>query len=205
MGGAVIGPSVSNAILDEFCTSKVHDFQNPSDCLVANFSSSQDLQSQITSASLADSQAFSQQDFPDSSGGTSSSNVDFEKGNYMQNNSWQQVAPRVRTYTKAQWGSIDVSSFKNYEELCSAIECMFGLEGLLNNPRESGWKLVYVDYENDVLLIGDDPWEEFVGCVRCIRILSPSEVQQMSEEGMKLLNNANIQGLASSITEGSRA
>ena len=55
--------------------------------------------------------------------------------------------------------SIDVSSFKNYEELCSAIECMFGLDGLLNNPKGSGWKLVYVDYENDVLLIGDDPWE----------------------------------------------
>jgi auxin response factor len=55
--------------------------------------------------------------------------------------------------------SIDVSSFKNYEELCSAIECMFGLDGLLNNPKGSGWKLVYVDHENDVLLIGDDPWE----------------------------------------------
>ncbi|KDP36947.1 hypothetical protein JCGZ_08238 [Jatropha curcas] len=209
-GSAVIDPSVSNTLLDELCTSKDADFQNPSDCLVGNLSSSQDVQSQITSASLADSQAFSQQDFPDSSGGTSSSNVDIDKGNYMQNNSWQQVAPRVRTYTKVQKAgsvgrSIDVSSFRNYEELCSAIECMFGLEGLLNNPRESGWKLVYVDYENDVLLIGDDPWEEFVGCVRCIRILSPSEVQQMSEEGMKLLNNANINGLNPSVTEGSHA
>ena len=36
---------------------------------------------------------------------------------------------------------------------------MFGLKGLLDNPRGSGWKLVYVDYENDVLLVGDDPWE----------------------------------------------
>ncbi|XP_065881096.1 auxin response factor 5 [Euphorbia lathyris] len=209
-GSAVIDPSVSNAILDEFCTSKDADFQNPADCLLGNFSSSQDVQSQITSASLAESQVFSQQEFPDSSGGTSSSNVDFEKGNYMNSNSWQQVAPRVRTYTKVQKAgsvgrSIDVSSFKTYEELCSAIESMFGLEGLLNNPRESGWKLVYVDYENDVLLIGDDPWEEFVGCVRCIRILSPSEVQQMSEEGMKLLNNANMQGLTAPVTEGNRA
>ncbi|PKI45688.1 hypothetical protein CRG98_034004 [Punica granatum] len=75
------------------------------------------------------------------------------------------------------------------------LECMFGLEGLLNDPRGSGWKLVYVDYENDVLLVGDDPWEEFVGCVRCIRILSPAEVQQMSEEGMKLLNSATAHGI----------
>lgn len=36
---------------------------------------------------------------------------------------------------------------------------MFGLEGLLTDPRGSDWKLVYVDYEKDVLLVGDDPWE----------------------------------------------
>lgn len=55
--------------------------------------------------------------------------------------------------------SIDVTNFKNYSELLSAIECMFGLVGLLSDSRGSGWKLVYVDYENDVLLVGDDPWE----------------------------------------------
>lgn len=38
-------------------------------------------------------------------------------------------------------------------------------------------------------------YREFVGCVRCIRILSPQEVQQMSEEGMKLLNSAAMQGI----------
>ena len=55
--------------------------------------------------------------------------------------------------------SIDVASFKNYEELFQAIECMFGLEGVLNDQKCSGWKMVYVDYENDVLLVGDDPWK----------------------------------------------
>ncbi|XWS14482.1 hypothetical protein CRYUN_Cryun35bG0013400 [Craigia yunnanensis] len=199
-GSTVIDPSVSSVILDEFCSLKDVDFQNPSDCLVGNFNSSQDVQSQITSASLADSRAFSRQDLPDSSGGTSSTNVDFDESRLLQNNSWQQMAPRVRTYTKVQKAgsvgrSIDVTSFKNYDELISAIECMFGLKGLLDDPRGSGCKLVYVDYENDVLLVGDDPWEEFVGCVRCVRILSPFEVQQMSEEGMKLLNSATVQGI----------
>ncbi|TYH87596.1 hypothetical protein ES332_D01G128100v1 [Gossypium tomentosum] len=203
----VIDPFVSSAILDEFCSLKDADFQNPSDCLVGNFSSCQDVQSQITSASLADSQAFSRQDLPDSSGG----NIDFDDSGLLQNNSWKQTAPRVRTYTKVQKAgsvgrSIDVTSFKNYDELISAIECMFGLKGLLDDPRGSGWKLVYVDYENDVLLVGDDPWEEFVGCVRCIRILSPTEVQQMSEEGMKLLNSAaTVQGINGSNSEGSNA
>ncbi|GFQ02003.1 auxin response factor 5 [Phtheirospermum japonicum] len=71
---------------------------------------------------------------------------------------------------------------------------MFGLEGLFND-LSSGWKLVYVDFENDVLLGWDDPWEEFVGCVKCIRILSPSEVQQMGDEGMRLLNSVGVQGV----------
>ncbi|KAJ0085525.1 hypothetical protein Patl1_09283 [Pistacia atlantica] len=206
----MIDHSVSSAILDGFCPLKDANFQNPSDCLINNFCSSQDVQSQITSASLADSQAVSKQDFQDNSGGTSSSNLDFDESGLLQNTSWPQVAPPVRTYTKVQKAgsvgrSIDVTTFKNYDELCSAIEHMFGLEGLLNDPRGFEWKLVYVDYENDVLLVGDDPWEEFVGCVRCIRILSPQEVKQMSEEGMKLLNSAAMQGIECSMSGGGRA
>ncbi|XP_010477210.1 PREDICTED: auxin response factor 5 [Camelina sativa] len=212
----ILDPPLSNTVLDDFCAIKETDFQNhPSSCLVGNNNNNnsfaQDVQSQITSASFADSQAFSRQDFPDNSGGTgtSSSNVDFDDSSLLQNSkgsSWQKLAtPRVRTYTKVQktgsvGRSIDVTSFKDYEELKSAIECMFGLEGLLTHPQSSGWKLVYVDYESDVLLVGDDPWEEFVGCVRCIRILSPTEVQQMSEEGMKLLNSAGINDLKTSVS-----
>ncbi|XP_019432536.1 PREDICTED: auxin response factor 5-like [Lupinus angustifolius] len=190
----MVDPSTSSAILDEFYNLKDKEFQNQPDCMVGNLSSSQDVQSQITTASLAESHAFN-------SGGTSSSHVDFDESSFLQKNSWQQVAPPpMRTYTKVQKAgsvgrSIDVTTFKNYEELISAIECMFGLYGLLNDTKGSGWKLVYVDYESDVLLVGDDPWEEFVGCVRCIRILSPSEVKQMSEEGMKLLNSGALQGI----------
>ncbi|KAK8354114.1 hypothetical protein V6Z12_A05G200600 [Gossypium hirsutum] len=205
-GSTVIDPSVSNVILEELCSLKDAKFQKPSDSLVGNFSCSQDVQSQITSASLADSRVFSRQDLPDSSGVTSSSNVDFDENGLLHNTSWQHITPRVRTYTKVQKAgsvgrSIDVTSYKNYDELLSAIECMFGLKGLLKDPRGSGWKLVYVDYENDVLLVGDDPWEQFVGCVRCIRILSPTEVQQMSEEGMKLLNRvgSTVQGPISEV------
>lgn len=205
-GSTVIDNSVSSSVLDEFCTLKHTNFQNPSDFLLGNISSSQDVQSQITSASLADSQNFSVQEFADNSGGASSSNVNFDECNLLQNSSWQQVAPRVRTYTKIQKAgsvgrSIDVSGFKTYDELRSEIERMFGLEGLLNDLRGSGWKLVYVDFENDVLLVGDDPWEEFVGCVRCIRILSPTEVQQMGEEGLQLLNSAGLQGINGSTSE----
>ncbi|KAJ8472186.1 hypothetical protein OPV22_026529 [Ensete ventricosum] len=64
--------------------------------------------------------------------------------------------PRMRTYTKVQKrGSVG----------------------------RTEWKLVYVDHENDILLVGDDPWEEFVSCVQSIKILSAAEVQQMSLDG----------------------
>ncbi|CAA0838969.1 Auxin response factor 5 [Striga hermonthica] len=204
-GSTVVDPSVSNAILDDFCTLKNVDFSSPSDFLVGNLCAAQDVQSQITTASLADPpQAFAMREYGDNMGGTCSSNVDIDEANnnLLQPGPFQQVAPRFRTYTKIQKAgsvgrSIDVSSFRNYDELRSEIERMFGLKGLLNDSN-SGWKLVYVDFESDVLLVGDDPWEEFVGCVRCIRILSPSEVKQMGEEGMQLLNSAAMQGVNSS-------
>ncbi|KAL4300608.1 hypothetical protein HN51_052033 [Arachis hypogaea] len=200
----MVEPSNSSAILDEFCTLQDKDFQKLSDCIVSNFSMSQDVQSQITSASLAESHVFSVQDLAIDAGGASSSHADFNECSFLQNNSRPRVAskaPPRRTYTKVQRAgsvgrSIDVTAFKNYEELIHAIESMFGLEGLLNDDtrgRDSEWKLVYVDYENDVLLVGDDPWGEFVNCVRCIRILSPTELKKMSKEGMQLLNSGALQ------------
>lgn len=95
----MVDPSTtSNTIFDDFCSMKDKDFQHPQDCMVGNLSSSQDGQSQITSASLAESQAFS---LRDNSGGTSSSHVDFDESSFLQNNnSWKQVAAPIRTYTK---------------------------------------------------------------------------------------------------------
>ncbi|XP_077246502.1 transcriptional factor B3 family protein / auxin-responsive factor AUX/IAA-like protein [Tasmannia lanceolata] len=203
----IADPSVSSTGLESFGTLKDIVFQNPSEGLVGNFSTSNDIHSRVTSASLGNSQAFPFQEIPDNSGGTSSSNVNVDEGSFLHKGTWQQVSPPLRTYTKVQklgsvGRSIDVTQFKNYDELKFAIACMFGLEGQLNDPRGSRWELVYVDYENDVLLVGDDPWEEFVSCVRCIRILSPSEVQQMSEVGVQLLNSTVIQGNDTSFPEG---
>ncbi|KAF6160572.1 hypothetical protein GIB67_019512 [Kingdonia uniflora] len=184
-------PSISSDLLDTFGSLGDICFQNPSDCLVCSLSSSQGIQSKITTTSFPDTQDFSLQEFPNTSGGTSSSNVDFDETSLYQNGSWQQLSPHLRTYTKVQklgsvGRSIDVSSFKNYDELRFAIACMFSLEGLLDDPKGSGWELVYVDYENDVLLVGDDPWEEFVSCVRCIRVVSPSEIQKLGEDNGNL-------------------
>ncbi|KAI8571278.1 hypothetical protein RHMOL_Rhmol01G0107100 [Rhododendron molle] len=95
---------------------------------------------------------------------------------------------RMRTFTKvykrgAVGRSIDITRYSGYEELKQDLARRFGIEGQLEDRHRVGWKLVYMDHENDVLLVGDDPWEEFVHCVRCIKILSPQEVQAMSLDG----------------------
>ena len=55
--------------------------------------------------------------------------------------------------------SIDVTRYSGYEELRNDLARMFGIEGQLEDPQISDWKLVYTDHENDILLVGDDPWE----------------------------------------------
>ncbi|KAI3754147.1 hypothetical protein L1987_53925 [Smallanthus sonchifolius] len=116
----------------------------------------------------------------------------------------QQQHQRMRTYTKVQkrgsvGRTIDVARYKGYEELRHDLARMFGIEGELEDAQRMEWKLVYVDHENDILLVGDDPWEEFVCCVQSIKILSYSEVQKMSLDGD--LGNVAVPNQASSGTD----
>lgn len=55
--------------------------------------------------------------------------------------------------------TIDVSRYKGYGELRHDLARMFGIEGQLEDSQRTEWKLVYVDHEKDILLVGDDPWE----------------------------------------------
>ncbi|KAI3680885.1 hypothetical protein L6452_35664 [Arctium lappa] len=108
-----------------------------------------------------------------------------------------QTNPPTRTFVKVYKSgcfgrSLDMAKFSSYHELRSELAQMFGLEGQLEDPLRSGWQLVFVDRENDVLLLGDDPWPEFVNSVWCIKILSPQEVQQMGKQGLELLNSVQI-------------
>ncbi|XXG68350.1 hypothetical protein AAC387_Pa06g1458 [Persea americana] len=104
----------------------------------------------------------------------------------------------VKVHKSGSFGrSLDITRFSSYQELRSELARMFGLEGQLEDPMRSGWQLVFVDRENDVLLLGDDPWQEFVNSVWCIKILSPQEVQEMGQQGRELLNSVPIQRLPS--------
>ncbi|XP_010908734.1 auxin response factor 6 [Elaeis guineensis] len=109
----------------------------------------------------------------------------------------------VKVYKSGSYGRLlDIARFSSYHELRSELGRLFGLEGRLEDPVRSGWQLVFVDRENDALLVGDDPWQEFVNNVDCIKILSPQEVQQMGKQGVGLLNSAPIKRLPSNSCDG---
>ena len=79
--------------------------------------------------------------------------------NYRDGGVWLQV------YKSGSVGrSLDISRFSSYHELREELGKMFGIEGKLDDPLRSGWQLVFVDRENDVLLLGDDPWEYVLIC-----------------------------------------
>ena len=63
-------------------------------------------------------------------------------------------------YKSGTYGrSLDITRFSSYHELRRELGRLFGLEGQLEDPLRSGWQLVFVDREEDVLLVGDDPWQ----------------------------------------------
>uniref|UniRef100_A0A804M8G4 Auxin response factor n=1 Tax=Zea mays TaxID=4577 RepID=A0A804M8G4_MAIZE len=91
--------------------------------------------------------------------------------------------PTTRTFVKVYKSgsvgrSLDITRFSNYAELREELGQMFGIKGQLDDPDRSGWQLVFVDRENDVLLLGDDPWD-----VWYIKILSPEDVHKMGKPG----------------------
>ncbi|RID51735.1 hypothetical protein BRARA_H02379 [Brassica rapa] len=160
------------------------DFQN----LVPNYGNApRDIETELSSAAIS-SQSFGIPSIPFKSGGSNEIGGVNDSGIMNGGGLWPNQAQRMRTYTKVQkrgsvGRSIDVTRYSGYDELRNDLARMFGIEGQLEDPRPSDWKLVYTDHENDILLVGDDPWEEFVNCVQNIKILSSVEVQQMSLDG----------------------
>ncbi|KAJ6761021.1 AUXIN RESPONSE FACTOR 4-RELATED [Salix purpurea] len=74
--------------------------------------------------------------------------------------------------------SVDLAKFNNYDELIAELDRLFEFNGELMAPQKN-WLIVYTDDENDMMLVGDDPWQEFVGMVRKIFIYTKEEVQKI--------------------------
>ncbi|KAH9311572.1 hypothetical protein KI387_026607, partial [Taxus chinensis] len=74
--------------------------------------------------------------------------------------------------------AVDLSKLDGYDQLIRELERLFNMEGLLNDP-DKGWQVVYTDSEDDMMLVGDDPWQEFCNMVCKILIYTHDEVQKM--------------------------
>ncbi|XP_024376788.1 auxin response factor 1 [Physcomitrium patens] len=118
-----------------------------------------------------------------SSDHTSSTSADTRVGMIVTGTYQPLVAP-VRSGTKVYYSgkvgrTIDLKKCESYAALRRMLASLFGLEGQLDDVTK-GWQLVYTDHENDVLLVGDDPWEEFCNCVRSLKVLSPQDAAGQS-------------------------
>ncbi|XP_042485708.1 auxin response factor 19-like [Macadamia integrifolia] len=197
-------PSTPDPLLVR-CMESEKDFPNHlSHDMLDNYGNSKDAQQELSSSII--SQSFGVPDMP-----FNSIDSTINDNGFLGRGPWAPPPPqfqRMRTFTKvykrgAVGRSIDITRYSGYEELKQDLARRFGIEGQLEDRQRIGWKLVYVDHEKDVLLVGDDPWEEFVNCVRSIKILSPQEVQQMSLDGD--LGNGTLPNQACSSSDGGNA
>lgn len=86
--------------------------------------------------------------------------------------------------------SVDLTKFNNYEELISELDWLFEFGGELMAPQKN-WLIVYTDDEGDMMLVGDDPWQEFCGMVRKIFIYTKEEVQKMNPKALNSRGGEN--------------
>ncbi|CAI9298815.1 unnamed protein product [Lactuca saligna] len=93
-------------------------------------------------------------------------NSTINNGGLLNSGVWAPPQPiqQMRTYTRvykrgAIGRSIDITSYLGYDELKQDLARRFCIEGQLDGQQRIGWKLRYVDHENDILLVGNEPWE----------------------------------------------
>jgi hypothetical protein len=97
--------------------------------------------------------------------------------------------------------SVDLTKFNGYEELVAELDGMFDFKGELKSSNKE-WMVVYTDHEGDMMLVGDDPWNEFCNIVYKIFIYTREEVQRMNPGA---LNSTSEDSPANSIERGSAA
>ncbi|XP_021848864.2 auxin-induced protein 22D-like [Spinacia oleracea] len=81
---------------------------------------------------------------------------------------------RTRMYVKVSVDGapylrkIDLKQYKDYKELLRALEAMFKFNGI-------EYEQTYEDKDGDWMLVGDVPWEMFIGSCKRLRLVKGSE------------------------------
>jgi len=53
--------------------------------------------------------------------------------------------------------AVDLTRFDGYEDLLRKLEEMFDIKDELCGSTKK-WQVVYTDNEDDMMMVGDDPW-----------------------------------------------
>lgn len=72
-----------------------------------------------------------------------------------------------------------MTRLRGYDDLHRKLEEMFDIHGELSASLKK-WKLVYTDDEDDMMLVGDDPWNEFCSMVKRVYIYSYEEAKHLT-------------------------
>ncbi|CAK9140432.1 unnamed protein product, partial [Ilex paraguariensis] len=94
---------------------------------------------------------------------------------------------QIRSCTKvhmegtAVWRAVDLTRLDGYEDLLIKLEEVFDIKGELCGSSKK-WQVVYTDDEDDIMMVGDDPWHEFCNMVRKIFIYTAEEVKKLSRK-----------------------
>ncbi|XP_047316898.1 auxin response factor 2B-like isoform X2 [Impatiens glandulifera] len=116
----------------------------------------------------------------------SSKLVNHETSSSEQKRSSTRSCTKVQKQGIALGRSVDLTKFRNYEELLGELEEIFEFNGGELKGNEKIWLVVYTDDEGDMMLVGDDPWQEFCGMVKKIFIYKREEVQRMNPGALSL-------------------
>ncbi|KAG8048653.1 hypothetical protein GUJ93_ZPchr0009g238 [Zizania palustris] len=117
--------------------------------------------------------------------------------NKLQNGS-SRSCKKVHKQGIALGRSIDLTKFTCYDELIAELDRMFDFDGELKSSCKN-WMVVYTDNEGDMMLVGDDPWNEFCNMVHKIFIYTREEVQKMNPGA---LNSRSEDSLSNSLEKG---
>ncbi|KAH9603111.1 hypothetical protein KSS87_002685 [Heliosperma pusillum] len=85
----------------------------------------------------------------------------------------------VHMHGMAVGRAVDLTRFNCYEDLLKKLEQMFDIKGELYGSSGK-WQVVYTDDEDDMMMVGDDPWHEFCSMVRKIFVYTAEEVKRLS-------------------------
>lgn len=97
---------------------------------------------------------------------------------------YEQHSGQIRSCTKvhmqgiAVGRAVDLTQFDCYEDLLKKFEEMFEIAGELNWSAKK-WQVIYTDDEDDMMMVGDDPWHEFCTMVKKIYIYTTEEAKRL--------------------------